>query len=335
MVVTWARITPLCIVFLLFPALRDPARAYQSNPDAPSVKIDLSRSRSARPADHNFPEANLRVDASLVLIPAQVTTREGAPIADLKRGDFRIFEDGSEQQITYFGADDAPISIGLLFDSSGSMRNKMRSSAQAAAAFFRTANADDEFFLIKFDERPRLAVPFTTDTDLLSREINHARPFGRTALFDAIQMALGVMKNARHERKALVIVSDGGDNRSRQTFTAIKSAMLEADVQLYAMGIFDPEGVTPGSPEESKGPELLDQLAELTGGRDFPVVNLANLPDVSTRIGQLLRNRYLLGYNPSNAARDGRYRGVKLDVVAPVAAATRVQYRKGYYAPQQ
>src|SRR5207244_3538101 len=129
------------------------------------------------------------------------------------------------------------ISIGLLFDSSGSMRNKKKNSAEAAAAFFRTAeaaaaffrtaNLDDEFFLIEFDDRPRLAVPFTKDVELLSHEINHARPFGRTALFDAIQMALGLMKKASHDRKALVIVSDGGDNRSRHTFSAIKSAILE------------------------------------------------------------------------------------------------------------
>ena len=138
---------------------------------------------------------------------------------DLKRKDFRIYEDGAEQEITYFAKDDAPVSIGLLLDSSGSMKNKKQKSSEAAAAFFRTANSEDEFFLIEFDERPKLAVPFTTDTDLLYHEISHARPYGRTSLFDAIHMALGVMKAARHERKALVIVSDGGDNRSRHTFT--------------------------------------------------------------------------------------------------------------------
>jgi VWFA-related protein len=254
---------------------------------------------------------------------------------DLKRKDFRISEDGAAQEITYFAKDDAPVSIGLLLDSSGSMKNKKQKSSEAAAAFFRTANSEDEFFLIEFDERPKLAVPFTRDIDLLSREISHSRPFGRTSLFDAIHMAVDVMKAAHHQRKALVIVSDGGDNRSRHTFTTIKSDMLEADVQLYAMGIFDPEGTPPGSTEESNGPLVLDQLAELTGGRHFPVTNLGSLPDVSTQIGQLLRNRYLLGYNPTNASRDGRYRGVKLDVVAPVIAGMRLQYRKGYYAPQQ
>jgi Ca-activated chloride channel family protein len=143
------------------------------------------------------------------------------------------------------------------------------------------------------------------------------------------------MKGAHHDRKALVIVSDGGDNRSRYTFTAIKSDVLESDVQLYAMGIFDPDGPAQGSPEESNGPQVLDQLAELTGGRHFPVLNVGSLPDVSARIGQLLRNRYLLGYNPTNASRDGRYRGIQLDLAAPPDAGVHVQYRKGYYAPLQ
>jgi len=254
---------------------------------------------------------------------------------DLKRQDFRIYEDGAEQEISYFAKDDAPVSIGLLLDSSGSMRNKKQKSSEAAAAFFRTANSEDEFFLIEFDDRPKLVLPFTKDTDLLYHEISHARPYGRTSLFDAIHMALGVMKAAQHERRALVIVSDGGDNRSRRTFTAIKGDMLEADVQLYAMGIFDPEGASQGSREEAEGPQVLDNLAEITGGRHFPVLNLGTLPEVSTRIGQLLRNRYLIGYNPTNASRDGRYRGIKLNLAAAADPGVHVQYRKGYYAPQQ
>jgi len=320
----------LLFVVLLFPAL-----TFQSDLDGPNIQIVRTRPRDTRPSDASFPEPTLRVDSSLVLIPAQVTTREGAPIMDLKRKDFRIYEDGAEQEISYFAKDDAPVSIGLLLDSSGSMRNKKQKSSEAAAAFFRTANSEDEFFLIEFDDRPKLVLPFTKDTELLYHEISHARPYGRTSLFDAIYMALGVMKAAHHERKALVIVSDGGDNRSRRTFTSIKGDMLEADVQLYAMGIFDPEGASQGSREEAEGPQVLDHLAEITGGRHFPVMNVGTLPEVSTRIGQLLRNRYLLGYNPTNASRDGRYRGIKLDLAAAPDPGMHVQYRKGYYAPQQ
>ena len=323
----------LLFVLLLFPAL-----TFQSDLSGPNILPIRTRSsapRDNRPGDTSVPESTLRIDSSLVLIPAQVTTREGAPILDLKRNDFRIYEDGAEQEISYFAKDDAPVSIGILLDSSGSMRNKKQKSSEAAAAFFKTANSEDEFLLIEFDERPKLAVPFTKDTDLLYHEISHVKPYGRTSLFDAIHMALGAMKTAHNDRKALVIVSDGGDNRSRHTFTAIKGDVLEADVQLYAMGIYDSEGASQSSREEAEGPQLLDQLAELTGGRHFPVLNIGTLADVSTRIGLLLCSRYLLGYNPRNASRDGRYRGVKLELASPPDTGVRVQYRKGYYAPQQ
>src|SRR5512143_3224739 len=164
MVGTCLRVS-LLFVLLLFPAL-----TFQSDLNGPTVSISPVRSRESS-APKSYPEPTLRIDTSLVLIPAQVTTREGSPIMDLKRKDFRIYEDGAEQQIAYFAKDDAPVSIGLLLDSSGSMRNKKEKSSEAASAFFRTANSEDEFFLIEFDERPRLAVPFTRDTDLLYRKI--------------------------------------------------------------------------------------------------------------------------------------------------------------------
>jgi len=338
MVVTFFRAGAL-LGLLLFPEFNDPARAFQGA-GAPQARITPIRSREGsaphnNPGDPAFPEANLRVDSSLVLIPAQVTTREGTPLMGLEKKDFRIYEDAAEQEITYFAKDDAPVSVGLLFDSSGSMKNKKQKSAEAAEAFFRTANSDDEFFLVEFDDHPKLVLPFTQDVTQLYHEITRTRPYGRTSLFDAIHLALEVMKTAKHDRKALLIVSDGGDNRSRHTFKAIKSDVLEADVQLYAMGIFEDGGPAQGSPEESNGPQLLDQLAELTGGRHFPVFNLGDLPDVSSRIGKLLRNRYLIGYHPKNTARDGRYRSVKLEVLTPADSDTRIQYRKGYFAPQQ
>src|SRR5262249_2047513 len=156
--------------------------------------------------------------------------------------------------ITEFSREDGPISIGLLFDSSGSMQKKMRRSAEAAAAFFKTASSDDEFFLVEFNDRAKLAVPFTPDPEELYQHISHIKPFGRTSLFDAIHVALQQMRHARHLRKAIVILSDGGDNRSRYTGTEIKNAMLESDVQLYAMGIFA-EGDTSKLPqEEQNGP---------------------------------------------------------------------------------
>lgn len=282
------------------------------------------------------PKVDLRVDVPLVLIPVHVTTPLGASVTNLDKDSFRIFEDRVEQTITQFASEDAPLSIGLLLDSSGSMRHKIRKSAEAAAAFFRTANSEDEFFLIEFNERPRLAVPFTRDSDEIFRHIAHVRPVGRTSLLDAIHLALLEMQGARNLRKALVILSDGGDNRSRYTETEIKVAMREADVQVYAMGIFEPDETRKRTREEEDGPRLLAELAEETGGRHYPVENLEALPSVCVRIGMELRNQYMLGYAPSNAAHDGKYRQVKVSVTAPQnMPALRSYHRQGYYAPER
>ncbi len=285
------------------------------------------------------PPAHLRIDASLVLIPVQVTTDLGAPVTHLAKEDFRILEDGVEQKITHFAQDDAPISIGVVFDSSGSMHNKMHKSLEAASTFFKTANPEDEFFLVDFNERAKLAVGFTPDSGELYRRISHTRPFGRTSLFDAIELAVRQMKKAKNARKAIVILSDGGDNRSRRTFQSIRNLMQESDVQMYSMGIFDEaldgNASSKRPREEQEGPRLLDELTELTGGRNYRIDNLDDLPAISARIGAQLRNQYLIGYSPSNDEHDGKYRRVKLAVTGSGEMPLRVQYRTGYYAPVQ
>ena len=282
------------------------------------------------------PPADLRVEVPLVLIPLHVTTLLGASITTLKRQDLRLFEDGVEQNIAHFSQEDAPISIGLVVDSSGSMQNKIRKSAEAAAAFFRAANPDDEFFLVQFNERPKLAVPFTRDGNMIYQRIVRAHPMGRTSLLDAVHLALSQMKQARHLRKAIVILSDGGDNRSRYTESEVKEAMREADVQVYAMGIFDAGASRRRAPEEVNGPRLLAGLAEETGGRNFPVGDLNDLPGICARIGNELRDEYVLGYTSTNPARDGVYRHVTVELAPPPdMPPLKAYYRQGYYAPSR
>jgi len=279
--------------------------------------------------------AHLRVDTSLVLVPVHVTTRLGISVTDLNKTNFQIFEDNVEQTITHFAMDDAPLSIGLVFDASASMRNKLHKSSEAAAAFFKTANPEDEFFLVEFNERPRLAIPFTFDSEELYNHIVHTRTVGRTSLLDAIHMAILQMKKASNSRKVLVIISDGGDNCSRYSVGQIKNALLESDVQVYAMGIFDPFDSPKKRPaEEVKGPGLLSELAELSGGRHYPIDNLNELPQISEQIGLELRNQYVLGYSPETLERDGKYRTIKLTLAPPPGMPPlRTYYRRGYYAP--
>ncbi len=292
----------------------------------------LSRPPASFPASENLP-VNIRVDTTLVLIPAHVTTGDGASVTDLSRDNFQVSEDNVEQKIKYFAKDDAPISIGVLLDTSGSMRNKMHRSSEAAATFFQTANPQDEFFLIEFNDRPKLTVPFTNDPDELYRHVVHAHPFGRTSLLDAVHMASLQMKHARNSRKAILIVSDGGDNRSRFTPRQVQGDVLESEMQTYAIGIFEPAATRKLTAEEQHGPDLLEELAEATGGRHYRVDDIDQLASVAARVSRDLRNQYLLGYTSTNTERDGKYRQVKVNVTASGAAKLRTYYRRGYYAP--
>jgi Ca-activated chloride channel family protein len=300
-----------------------------------SVNIEPRFVPNVSAAPLHLTAAHLRIDSSLVQIPVHVTTANGTPVTNLTKENFRILEDDVEQTVSHFAEEDAPLSVGLVFDTSGSMQNKMGRSSEAVAQFFKTANPEDEFLLVEFNDKPKLTVPFTPDSDEIYRKVARIRPFGRTSLLDAIHLAALQMKKARNFRKALVVLSDGGDNRSRFTENEVKNALLESDVQLYAMGIFDPDE-RKRTPEEANGPRLLDELAEQTGGRLYAVDNLGELESISTRIGNELRNEYVLGYSPNNDSRDGKYRRVKVKLIAPSGMSNlRTLFRHGYYAPAQ
>ncbi|MCL4403037.1 MAG: VWA domain-containing protein, partial [Acidobacteria bacterium] len=240
------------------------------------------------------------MDTNLVLIPVTVTDPLNRPVTGLEKEHFRIFEDKVEQTITQFAADDAPLAMGLVFDVSGSMGDKLRKSRQAAAQFFRTANEEDEFFLVEFSDRPRLAMPLTNHVEEIQNRLTFSQSKGRTALLDAVYMALHEMKKSEKPRKALLIISDGGDNSSRYSEGEVRTLVRESDCLIYAIGVFEPLGTRGRSSEELSGPGLLQNIAEQTGGRHFPVDNVNELPDVAAKIGIELRNRYILGYSPTN-----------------------------------
>ncbi|MCX6635423.1 MAG: VWA domain-containing protein, partial [Acidobacteria bacterium] len=249
---------------------------------------------------------------------------------------FRLFEEKVEQRVTHFASEDAPLSIGLVFDCSGSMGAKLQKSRQAAAQFFKTANPEDEFFLVQFNDRPVMTMKFTTNTEEIQNRLTFTQAKGRTALLDGVYLALNEMKKARNPRKAILILSDGGDNSSRYTESEIKNLVREADVQIYAIGIFEPVSSRGRTAEELSGPSLLTEVAEQTGGRHFPVENVNELPDVAAKIGIELRNQYLLGYTPANQEKDGKYRRVQVKLVQPRGLPPlRVFSRTGYYAPSK
>jgi Ca-activated chloride channel homolog len=280
------------------------------------------------------PTQGLHLDVDLALVNVTVTDPYNRLVTGLDPDNFRVFEDNIEQEVVSFSSEDVPISIGVIFDYSGSMSNKINKAREAAIEFFKTANPQDEFFLVSFNERAELTSAFTNSIEDLQSRMMLAAPKGRTALLDAIYLGLSQMRGARNGKRALLILSDGGDNHSRYNESDIKRLVKEADTQLYAIGIFDPLGYRNRTPEELNGPSLLSEVTEMTGGRVFAVENLNELPDIATKIGMELRNQYVLGYRPSNKAHDARWRKIKIKLRAPKGLPPLNVYSKtGYYAP--
>ena len=277
---------------------------------------------------------SIHIDVDLALVNVTITDPYDRLVTGLAPENFRVFENNIEQEIQYFSSEDVPISIGVIFDLSGSMANKVGKAREAALQFFKTANPQDEFFLVSFNERAELMSAFTNSVEDLQRRIISAPAKGRTALLDAIYLGLSEIKTARNAKRALLIMSDGGDNNSRYNAKDIKRLVREADTQLYSVGIFDPFEYRSRTPEELSGPSLLTEVTELTGGRAFSVESINELPDIAAKIGAELRNQYILGYRPSNKSHDARWRKIKVKLRAPKGLPPLSVYAKtGYYAP--
>jgi Ca-activated chloride channel family protein len=280
--------------------------------------------------------ADIRVDTTLVVVPVTVTDTINRFILGLERQDFRIFEGDAEQKVTHFSGEDAPLSVGLLVDTSGSMGLKLDTSRAAVAELLKTLNAEDEAFLIEFNDHAGLVQGLTNRMETVQSKLESLRPGGLTALLDAINLGLDEMKKAKNPRKALVVISDGGDNSSHYSQQQIKDLVREADVQLYAMGVFEPVFFARMSKEEVSGPMLLSQISEQTGGRAFAASESSQLPLIAEKIAIELHNQYVLAYAPANQTRDGKYRAITLRLRQPKGLGDlKARWRLGYYAPAQ
>lgn len=282
------------------------------------------------------PGEGIHVDVNLALVNVTVTDPLNRLVTGLEKENFRVFEDGVEQEIVSMSSEDVPISIGLIFDMSGSMSDKVDKARQAAVQFMRTANPLDQFFLVSFNDRAELTSGFTSSVDELQNRMMFTASRGRTALLDAVYLGLSQMRGAHNAKRALLIISDGGDNHSRYSENDVRNFLKEADCQLYAIGIYDDIGIRSRTAEELNGPSLLSEMTEMTGGRTFPVGNISELPDIAAKIGMELRNQYVLGYKPSNAAHNGTWRKIKVKLRPPRGLPPLSVYAKtGYYAPAQ
>ena len=275
----------------------------------------------------------LKVDVDLTLVNATVLeTTRGRVVTDLKPEHFEVWEDKVQQTIEYFNEEDMPISLGVIFDISGSMKEKLPVARDAAVAFLKTGNPDDEYFLVEFSSRPEVTQDFTTDVSRLSNRLMFTPADGRTALFDAVYLGLEKLREGTHPKKALLLITDGEDNRSRYTFANVRDFIKEQDVELYAIGIVT--DYMSGYAQGRTGRALIEELTDLTGGRAFFPDSIYELPDICTKIAVELKNQYMLGYRSTNETKDGKWRKISLKVHPPDGMPDMIiRGKSGYYAP--
>jgi Ca-activated chloride channel family protein len=275
----------------------------------------------------------LRVDVNLVLVPVTVVDSLNRPVVDLPLQNFSLTEGGVPQKIQYFSREDAPISVALILDLSGSMRNKIEYELQAVDEFFQNANPEDDYYIIAVSDRPTLVADSSQSTTTIQAHLATIEPHGMTALYDSIYLGVNKLRTARYKRRAMVIISDGGDNHSRYTLKEIKSVLAESDVLTYSIGIFDDIPIPLfKSIEERFGRKWLDDVTRISGGRDIPADDRRKIPEISALISRELRNQYVLGYRPTNGALDGKWRKIAVKL-AENPGQMHVHFKEGYVSP--
>jgi VWFA-related protein len=275
-----------------------------------------------------IPSADLRVDTNLVLVPATVDDPFNRPITGLEKENFRVFEEKVEQTITSFVSEDEPIALGFIFDTSGSMAGALPDGRAAASEFLKLSNPEDEFCLVEFDTRPRLVIPLTANTSQIGLEVMMTKSGGSTALIDGLYMGINEIKKSKKTKRALVLISDGGENNSRYSPGEIKNVVREGGVLIYTVALSGGY-----NSDSAYGLGLMKQIAETTGAHMYEAGG-SYLRDIAEKIGIELRNRYVLGYSPRDKSRDGKYRRIEVKVLPPRGLPKlTAHWRRGYYAP--
>jgi Ca-activated chloride channel family protein len=269
----------------------------------------------------------ISVDVDLVVFNVTVTDKDGRAARGLTAENFHIFEDGREEKIKIFLAEDTPSTIGLVMDNSGSMTNKRTDVVTAASSFVNASHPDDEMFIVNFNVKPWMGlpeeVPFTSDRNLLRNTLAETKTSSTTALYDALGLALEHLKSGTKQRKALVVLSDGGDNASRSNLDDILRIAQESSATIYCIGIYDPE-------QKDRNPDVLRRIAKVTGGEAYFPKRLRDLREIWPRIATSIRGQYTLGYLSTNAKKDGSYRKVVIKAEDRRGKALEIRARPGY-----
>lgn len=276
------------------------------------------------------PTASLRVDVDLVELHVSVMDGLGRPVGGLRQENFKVTENNVDQRIAVFKHEDVPVSLGLVLDNSRSIEPRKTRLDAAALSFVENSNPDDETFIVHFDFDARLTRPFTEDRVQLERDLAASKPYGQTALFDGILLALDTMNEAKHQKKALLLVSDGIDNMSKANLEQVVARLKREKVMVFAVGLLSQSG---GQQAEDD----LIKIAQSSGGRAY----FPNTPEdarvMMDIIARDIREQYTLAYLPSNAVRNGTWRSVRVHITPPKGYPTNLNtsYRYGYYAPEQ
>lgn len=300
----------------------------------PSTHLDAGRAAVMASADGSEP-ALLSVQVDLVLVPVMVTDTMHRPMLGLNKRDFAIYEDDKKQEIRYFSTEDRPISVGIVLDLSGTMANKVDELWEAFDQFFQNCNPEDDYFLITFADRPELIADTTHSFKDIRNSLALAKPTGHTALLDAVHMGLQKLRTARYDRRALLIISDGGDNWSRHKLREMEKEVEESDVDVYALGLFNDEIPVLSSFEVTFGKRLLRKLTDASGGHAVMVSKSRDLESSAAELAREMRSHYVLGYKPTSVVKDGEKRKIKVRVESTPGGSPPyyLAYKKGYNAP--
>ncbi len=320
---------------LLTPAVWAQSPALDSPHITPHASAKMS---SFVPAGASLPTLQprpLRVDVNLVLVPVTVVDSHYRPVIDLPQQNFTLLEGGTPQQIRYFTREDGPISVALVLDFSGSMTNKAEFVMQAVDEFFQNANPQDDYYVIAVSDRPIMVANASQSENTILAHLANIPPHGMTALYDSIYLGVNKLRTSRYKRRAMVIVSDGGDNRSRYTLKEIKSVLAESDVLTYSIGLFD-DVPTPlfKTIEERWGQRWLEDVTRVSGGRNIPADDRRQIPQISALISREMRSQYIIGYRPTDLTNDGKWRKISVKL-AETATPMHVHFKEGYVAPGQ
>lgn len=339
---SFSRLVVLTISFLLVCLAAVSARQNEGNRDSkkdqdakssPSTAVQSqgqqSPTRQTRPTADD--QERIVIPTEIVSLTVTVTDPYNRLVTGLDKHHFEVFEDKVKQSITHFSDDDVPVSLGIVFDVSGSMKGKLDRARDALRAFIQTSHDDDDFFLVGFNQRANLLAEFT-DGDTLTNKLHLIDPKGQTAIYDAAYWAIEKVKQGRHSKRALLLISDGQDNSSRYTYGELRKLLKEAGVQIYCIGIVELGGGSGGT-LDMQGQSILEEISQVTGGKAFFPRSAAELEDATTRIALELRHQYSIGYTPTNENKDGQWHKIKVSVKPPKGLPNlKVQHKEGYYA---